>query len=104
MTHADALIYWIRRCLHDYGDDDSVNILSRLSDAMGSDSKVLVVEYVLQNPPPPVGAMTDFGMMTIGGKERTAADWESVVARAGLKIERIHGLEKKIQVIECAKA
>ncbi|TQN63880.1 Methyltransferase fsa4, partial [Colletotrichum shisoi] len=100
LTHADALIYWIRRCLHDYGDDDGVKILSRLSDAMGSDSKVLVVEYVLQNPPPPVGAMTDFGMMNIGGKERTAADWESVVARAGLKIDRIHGLEKKMQVIE----
>ncbi|WQF90078.1 Putative O-methyltransferase domain, S-adenosyl-L-methionine-dependent methyltransferase superfamily [Colletotrichum destructivum] len=100
----NALIYWIRRCLHDYGDDDSVKILSRLSDAMGWDSKVLVVEYVLQNPPPSVGAMTDFGMMNIGGKERTAADWESVVARAGLKIERIHGLEKKMQVIECSKA
>ncbi|KAJ0164647.1 Demethylsterigmatocystin 6-O-methyltransferase, partial [Colletotrichum tanaceti] len=100
----NAPIYWIRRCLHDYGDDDSVKILSRLSHAMGSDSKVLVVEYVLQNPPPSVGAMTDFGMMNIGGKERTAADWEAVVARAGLKIERIHGLDKKMQVIECAKA
>ncbi|OHW97709.1 o-methyltransferase [Colletotrichum incanum] len=100
----NALIYWIRRCLHDYGDDDSVKILSQLSDAMGSDSKVLVVEYVLQNPPPPVSAMTDFGMMNIGGKERTAGDWRALMVRAGLKIEKIHGLHMKMQVIECAKA
>ncbi|KZL78466.1 O-methyltransferase [Colletotrichum tofieldiae] len=100
----NALIYWIRRCLHDYGDDDSVKILSQLSDAMGSDSKVLVVEYVLQNPPPSLGAMTDFGMMSIGGKERTAGDWKALTARAGLKIEKIHGLDMKMQVIECTKA
>ncbi|GKT46256.1 methyltransferase fsa4 [Colletotrichum spaethianum] len=100
----NALIYWIRRCLHDYGDDDSVKILSQLSDAMGSDSKVLVVEYVLQSPPTSLGAMTDLCMMNIGGKERTAASWEALVARAGLKIEKIHGLDMKMQVIECAKA
>ncbi|WYZ46764.1 hypothetical protein EsH8_IX_000989 [Colletotrichum jinshuiense] len=100
----NALIYWIRRCLHDYGDDDSVMILSQLSDAMASDSKVLVVEYVLSNPPPPVGAMTDFSMLQIGGKERSEKDWGALLKRAGLKIEKIHGLDMKMQVIECVKA
>ncbi|KAK2002733.1 O-methyltransferase [Colletotrichum falcatum] len=100
----NALIYWIRRCLHDFGDDDSVKILSQLSDAMGSDSKVLVVEYVLRNPPSLMGAMADFGMMNIGGKERTAGNWETLVARAGLRIEKIHGMNLKMQVIECVKA
>ncbi|KAK1725187.1 O-methyltransferase [Colletotrichum acutatum] len=100
----NALIYWIRRCLHDYGDDDCATMLTQLSDAMSSDSKVLIVEYVLPSPPPPIGAMTDFSMLGIGGKERTANDWEMLVARSGLKIEKIHGLDMKMQVIECVKA
>ncbi|OHF03869.1 O-methyltransferase [Colletotrichum orchidophilum] len=100
----NALIYWIRRCLHDYGDDDCAMMLTHLSDAMSSDSKVLVVEYVLPNPPPPIGAMTDFSMLGIGGKERTATDWELLIARSGLKIQEIHGLDMKMQVIECVKA
>lgn len=100
----NALIYWIRRCLHDYGDEDCATILTHLSDAMSSDSKVLIVEYVLPSPPPPIGAMTDFSMLGIGGKERTANDWEVLVARSGLKIEKIHGLDMKMQVIECVKA
>ncbi|KXH60270.1 O-methyltransferase [Colletotrichum salicis] len=100
----NALIYWIRRCLHDYGDDDCATMLTQLSDAMSSDSKVLIVEYVLPSPPPPIGAMTDFSMLGIGGKERTAKDWEVLVARSGLKIEKIHGLDMKMQVIECVKA
>ncbi|KAL2875661.1 hypothetical protein SGCOL_009123 [Colletotrichum sp. CLE4] len=100
----NALIYWIRRCLHDYGDDDCATMLTQLSDAMSSDSKVLIVEYVLPSPPPPIGAMTDFSMLGIGGKERTAKDWKVLVARSRLKIEKIHGLEMKMQVIECVKA
>ncbi|EFQ25848.1 O-methyltransferase [Colletotrichum graminicola M1.001] len=99
----NALIYWIRRCLHDFGDDDSVKILSQLSDAMGLDSKVLIVEYVLQSPPSLMGALADFGMMNIGGKERTAENWETLVAHAGLKIEKFHGMDMKMQVIECVK-
>lgn len=79
-------------------------ILSQLSDAMASDSKVLVVEYVLSNPPPPVGAMTDFSMLQIGGKERSEKDWGALLKRAGLKIEKIHGLDMKMQVIECVRA
>ncbi|KAF4922818.1 Methyltransferase fsa4 [Colletotrichum viniferum] len=99
-----ALIYWIRRCLHDYGDDVCVKMLTQLSDAMASDSKVLVSEMVMSNPPDPLAAMNDFGMLEIGGKERTADDWAELVARAGLKVEGIHGLDKKMQVIECIKA
>ncbi|KAK2042033.1 O-methyltransferase, partial [Colletotrichum somersetense] len=99
----NALIYWIRRCLHNFGDDDSVKILSQLSDAMGSDSKLLVIEYVLRSPPSLMGVMADFGMMEIGGKERTTGNWEALVARAGLKIEKIYGMNMKIQVIECVK-
>ncbi|KAF4414313.1 Methyltransferase fsa4 [Colletotrichum fructicola] len=99
-----ALIYWIRRCLHDYGDDVCVKMLTQLSDAMASDSKVLISEMVMSNPPDPLAAMNDFGMLEIGGKERTADDWAELVARAGLKMEGIHGLDKKMQVIECIKA
>ncbi|OLN96799.1 hypothetical protein CCHL11_02287, partial [Colletotrichum chlorophyti] len=72
--------------------------------AMGQDSKILAVKYVLPNPPSPVLALTDFAIMEIGGKERTVKDLGNVMARASLKIEKIHGLDMRMQFIECAKA
>ncbi|KAF6827993.1 O-methyltransferase [Colletotrichum musicola] len=100
----NALIYCIRRCLHDYGDDVCVTILTQLKMAMAADSKVVISEYVLPNPPSALAAMTDFAMLEIGGKERTAQDWTTLVARAELKIEKIYGLDKEMQAIECVAA
>ncbi|OAQ87289.1 cytochrome b561/ferric reductase transmembrane [Purpureocillium lilacinum] len=61
-----ACIYYIRRCLHDYGDDVCVEILQQLRDAMVEDSRVLIVEQVLSDPPLPMAAATDIYMATIG--------------------------------------
>lgn len=71
---------------------------------MAADSKVVISDYVLPNPPSALAAMTDFAMLKIGGKERTAQDWATLVARAGLKIEKIYGLDKEMQAIECVAA
>ncbi|KKY29375.1 putative o-methyltransferase [Diaporthe ampelina] len=99
-----AMIYWIRLCLHDYSDEVSTRILSHLAGALAHDSKILIVEYVLPNPPPLSLAMSDFNMLAINGKERTAKSWSLLVSNAGLKIAKIHGLGRKgFQVIECIK-
>lgn len=98
------MIYWIRLCLHDYSDEVSTRILSHLAGALAHDSKILIVEYVLPNPPPLSLAMSDFNMLAINGKERTAKSWSLLVSNAGLKIAKIHGLGRKgFQVIECIK-
>ncbi|KAI8276305.1 hypothetical protein K4K60_007839 [Colletotrichum sp. SAR11_57] len=85
-----AFIYFICRCLHNYSDEVSGKMLTHLSQAMGSDSRVLVAEMVMDDPPQPLQAMYDFTMLDIGGKERTAKNWAQMAAGAGLKVNKIY--------------
>jgi len=100
-----ALAYYIRRCLHDYGDEECVVMLQRISDAMATDSKLLIVEQVLPNPPSAFAAATDIAMLVIGGKERTLDGFTDITGRAGLRILQVYRNQATDAVlIECAKA
>lgn len=100
-----ALVYYIRRCLHDYGDDDCVEILEQIRKAMAPDSRLLIVEQVLGNPPSPFAAANDVWMATIGGKERPLESFDAIASRAGLKIAKVHPTPgSEVAVIECKKA
>ncbi|KAH7152774.1 O-methyltransferase [Dactylonectria macrodidyma] len=99
-----ALIYHLRRCLHDYGDEISIHILRHIADAMAPDSRLLIVEQVCAVPPSLMDAQFDFVMMTLGGKERNAMQFENLVKEVGLKIHNIHKKPNTpISVIECFK-
>jgi hypothetical protein len=101
----DALTYYIRRCLHDYGDEDCIVILRRISAAMATDSRLLIVEQVMSNPPSAFAAAVDIGMLIIGGKERTIECFKDIAERAGLKILQVYrnqGVDAAL--IECVKA
>lgn len=100
----DALVYHIRRCLHDYSDDESVAILRRLADAMAPDSRLLIVELIISDPPSAYQAALDLTMMVISGKERTLATWRDIVARAGLKITHVDVVQGASGVVECMLA
>lgn len=103
--HTGALAYYIRRCLHDYGDDDAVRILSHIRAAMRPDSRCVVVEQVMGNPPSAMSAAADTLMGMLGGKERTLGGWRDVTARAGLEIREVYYVEgSEVAVIECVVA
>ncbi|KAK3358090.1 O-methyltransferase-domain-containing protein [Lasiosphaeria hispida] len=100
-----AMAYYIRRCLHDYGDEECVVMLQRISDAMAADSKLLIVEQILSNPPSAFATAADIAMLVIGGKERTIAGFKDIVGRAGLKILQVYRNKgTDATLIECAKA
>ena len=101
---ADALVYHIRRCLHDYSDDESVAILRRIADAMAPDSRLLIVELIIGDPPSAYQAALDLTMMVISGKERTLATWRDIVSRAGLRITHVDVVEGGSGVVECMLA
>ena len=99
-----ALVYYIRRCLHDYGDEDAVIMLQRISDAMAADSRLLIVEQILSSPPSKLAAATDLIMATLGGKERTLESFKTITARAGLDIKALFSSEgSDVAVIECVR-
>ncbi|KAK3328767.1 O-methyltransferase [Apodospora peruviana] len=101
-----ALLYFIRRCLHNYSDQVCINILKNLVDAMADDSKVLIMEDVIEDPPPEYVPFMDFVMLTFAGKQRTMSNWEKVISGAGLKISSISTAKGPwtISVMECVKA
>jgi hypothetical protein len=73
----------IRRILQDFGDDECVSILQHVVEAMAPDSKLLITDTVMVNPPW-LPAMLDFFLSTIGGKERTEEGFQKITAGARL--------------------
>lgn len=88
----NAQVYYIRRVMHDWQDEDAARIMKNCVPAMASDSRLLISDFCL---PDPVGLQDagaiwmDLMMLTIGGKERTARDWEVLAELSGLKLVKI---------------
>ncbi|GKZ99987.1 hypothetical protein AnigIFM60653_007047 [Aspergillus niger] len=86
-----ALAYYIRRCLHNWPNDESQKILSNLAGAMDKEkSRVLITEHIV----PDVGgtmfhAWMDQTMMTFGGLERTKKDWAHLLDISGLELVKV---------------
>ncbi|KAH6856408.1 O-methyltransferase-domain-containing protein [Chaetomium sp. MPI-CAGE-AT-0009] len=99
-----ALVYYIRRCLHDYSDEECVVILKQISAAMATDSRLLIVETMLGDQPSAFQAAMDLSMLTISGKERTRANFEDITGKAALKITKVSQIPGGSAVIECALA
>lgn len=101
-----AYTYWMRRCFHNYSDDVSRNMLRIIVDAMADDSRLLIQEDVLENPPHPWAAYLDFMMLGLGGKQRTLKNWEQLLGSVGLRVASVtrgEGPWKSLSVIEAVK-
>ncbi|EJT76003.1 hypothetical protein GGTG_05928 [Gaeumannomyces tritici R3-111a-1] len=103
-----ALVYLLRRVLHDYSDPICVRVLARLAAALPAGdarARVLIMDQVLADPPSPANAAADLVMFNIGGKERSPAGFEDIVAAAGMRVVKIHRKEgSEVGVVECAAA
>lgn len=87
-----AQMYYIRRVMHDWQDEDAVKILSNIVPAMAPDSRIIVSDTALPEPVTEIDAHAvwlDLMMLCIGGKERTTRDWEVLGAMAGLKCVKV---------------
>lgn len=88
-------VYLLKEALHNWGDDDAVRVLSRCREAMAAGGRVLVIEQVL----PPDGEhsathLTDLQMLVVtGGRERTRDEFERIMGRAGLRLDRVTPIE-----------
>ena len=93
--------YILRHIIHDWSDADAVTILSNCRKSMNPGGKILVVEAAIQpgNEPSPF-KMLDLSMLLIGGKERTKEQFESVFAKAGLKVNKIVPFQHDLSVVE----
>lgn len=101
VPEADA--YFLKFILHDWEDDDCVQILSNVREAATTDARLFVIESIVPGPDAPHFAKRlDMTMMVhIGGRERTEAEYARLLERGGWSLETIRDLpEVPLSVIE----
>jgi hypothetical protein len=99
-------LYMLKSILHNWDDESCRKILSNIYKAMTSTSRLLILESVIdEGNEPSFGKMTDMLMMVaVGGKERTKAEYESLLTRTGFRIRKIHPTISPLSLIEAEKA
>jgi len=99
--------YIMKHIIHDWDDDHCRTILRPMREKLPRNGRVLVCEMVVTDDPGPTPAkMLDIEMlvMTVGGKERTEAEFAELFASAGLKLNRIVPTARPVAVIEAVPA
>jgi hypothetical protein len=86
---ADA--YLLKSVIHDWDDEHSVTILSRIRETMPAHGALFLVEPVLRDDPGVLGdqrmlLMSDLNMLVcLGGRERTQEQFADLLTAAGLR-------------------
>jgi spermidine synthase len=87
-----ADVYMLSWILHDWSDADALRILERCREALRPNGSLLLVESVVPagNGPHP-SKMGDLTMLLFngGGRERTAAEWRTLLAEAGFALQHV---------------
>jgi hypothetical protein len=79
-------LYLLKYILHDWDEQACVRILRRCREAMHADSRIAVVEIVLDKHDTSPGTLMDFNMLTmLGSRERTVEEFDALFARVGLR-------------------
>ena len=94
---ADA--YLMKGVIHDWPDDDATRILRNTRRAIRPDGTLLLIESIADSATRPTGLM-ELLMLVLGGRERTEADFRSLVAATGFSLTRIIPTEAST-LIEC---
>ncbi len=99
--------YIMKHIIHDWDDEHCCTILRSMRKRLPENGRVLVCEMVVTDDAAPSPAkMLDIEMlvMTVGGKERTEAEFAELFASAGLKLSRIVPTSRPVAVIEAVPA
>ncbi len=99
-------LYLMKSILHDWNDDDSGRILAKVHEAMKPGARLLIIEPVIEpGNKPAFGKMTDILMMiSVGGKERSRKEWETLLHQSGFRIRKIRRTVSPTNLIEAEKA
>ncbi|RAL02535.1 putative O-methyltransferase [Aspergillus ibericus CBS 121593] len=81
-----ALIYQFRRVLNDFPDEDVVRTFQTVRKAVAPDSRILIIEEMLNPKRIPMNVGLDICLMCAAGKRRNAAMFSELAARAGFRL------------------
>uniref|UniRef100_A0A7S1ZKT8 O-methyltransferase domain-containing protein n=1 Tax=Ditylum brightwellii TaxID=49249 RepID=A0A7S1ZKT8_9STRA len=99
-TQADAIL--IKYVLHNWNDQDSLQILQNCRKALPAGGKLLIAEMLIDNNKPQVFEKSmDMVMLTLlNSAERTEAEFRSLLASAGFELTRVIPTKSPLFIIE----
>jgi hypothetical protein len=94
--------YLLKTIIHDWDEDSAIAILRNVRSAIAEGGKLLLVELVLpEGTPLHPGMLIDLEMLvTAGGRERTAAEYAELLARAGFRQTRVVPTAGPMSIVE----
>src|SRR5262247_2934212 len=98
--------YVMKWIIHDWDDKKSTAILKNMHRAMDKNGKLLLIEMVVpEGNQPDLSKFLDLDMMVMtGGRERTEAEFNSLLAASGFELTRVIRTTSPVCVIEAVRA
>ena len=98
--------YLLSSILHDWDDEQSVQLLEVIRAAMPPSASLLIVEMVLPDDSREVAMkLLDLEMMVLtGGKERTRQEFSELLQRAGLQLESTIATDSLYTIVVARRA
>jgi len=98
--------YVMKWIIHDWDDEKSTAILKNIHRAMNKKGKLLLIEMVvLEGNQPDLSKFLDLNMLVMtGGRERTEAEFKSLLAASGFELTRVIRTTSPVCVIEAVRA
>lgn len=96
----------LKQILHDWNDEQCVQILSHCAESLPPGGRVLVVEMIISEDgkPSPAHLMDVNMLVLLPGKERTATEYGKLFAAAGLTLGRVLPTHSPFSIVEATKA
>jgi O-methyltransferase domain len=99
-------LYLLKFILHDWDDESCVTILRRCREAMEPAAQIAIVEMIVgEHTSPGVSALMDMNMLAVaGGRERSLAEYDALLSKAGLRRTAVRCSGSPQSVIEAVAA
>jgi cyclopropane fatty-acyl-phospholipid synthase-like methyltransferase len=103
-------VYVLRQIMHDLNDERCGALLAACAAAMQDRSRIVIIELVvdewaISDREAQMTALMDLYMMSIfGGRERTRAEFEALLAAADFKVNAVTRLTGQMMAIEASRA
>src|SRR5690606_22450029 len=100
----EADVYLLKQVLHDWNDEQCVTILANCAKSLRPGGRVIIIEFVLPDGDEFSEArMMDLNMLVmLPGRERSAAEYEALLDKAGLKHIATHPTTTAFSLIEAS--
>lgn len=104
VPRADA--YILNQILHDWSDEECHRILTNVCEAAGNAGQLFIRERIVSEDgsEPTKIDMDMWMMMELGGRERTRAEFATLLGRAGWAIEEVLDVEGDFSFLRCTIA